>query len=221
MRADAIPLRPVRSHVALPPEAVAQIFGADYRLRTTERVEVVQRGKQIALIEARPGDALTLAFDAMDRDAVESRPLRFRGPKGVLDAPLPTPITPMLIIPDGILTAWSLEEGQTIIVALGALAMRVAVMTGVELGLHLDRTICLAAGMTDADTARWLPGVDWPAEADASDPTEASLPRRLITETDVRQARMRRQKLRVTPGQLVTPSARSLGRELGVFEEDG
>lgn len=41
--------------------------------------------------------------------------------------------------------------------------------------------------------------------------------RRVITENDVRQAILRGQKIRIEPGVIVTPAARDLGRQHGVF----
>ena len=41
--------------------------------------------------------------------------------------------------------------------------------------------------------------------------------RRVVTETDVRQARLKHRRIRLTPGQIVTPAAQTLGREAGIF----
>lgn len=220
-RPDALAVRPVASHAVLPPEAVAALFGT--ALRGTERVEVVRLGRVVAAVPVSPGPALRLVLDAsveVDPDALASG-LRLRGPVGVCNAPVPEPVAARLTLPGGTARAWGV--GETAVVALGPVALSVAVETGApgtDSAVHVDRALWIAGGRPA--TARWLPQTEGfaetPAEADVAAETALVVPRRVVTETDVRQARLARTRIRVAPGQIVTPAALSLAREWGVFE---
>jgi hypothetical protein len=89
--------------------------------------------------------------------------------------------------------------------------------------VRVDRVVALAGG--HPITACWLsdftvpPSAEAPAPRLSRDPVAPAEPLPLITENDVRRARMRRERLRLAPGQLITPAARTLGRELKVLDE--
>ena len=210
-------MRPVASHAVLPPDAAAALFGT--ALRGGERVEVVRLGHIVAAVPVSTGPVLRLVFDASVD--VEAGGLRLRGPVGVCDAPTPEAVAARLALPGGTARAWGV--GATAVVALGPVAVVATVETGAagtEAAVHVDRALWIAAGR--AETARWLPQAEGFAEAraEAAAPADTALvvPRRVVTETDVRQARLAHTRIRVTPGQIVTPAALSLAREWGVFE---
>lgn len=216
-RPDALAVRPVASHAVLPPNAAAALFGTP--LRGTERVEVVRLGGVVATVPVASGPVLRLVLDA----SVEAKAsgLRLRGPVGVIDAPVPEAVAAHLVLPGGTARAWGV--GASAVVALGPVAVVATVETGAagtEAAVCIDRALWAAAGRPE--TARWLPQAEWlaetPAEADGSTETALVVPRRVVTETDVRQARLARRRIRVAPGQIVTPAALSLAREWGVFE---
>ncbi len=227
MRPDALPVQAARSHAVLPPDAVAALFGEGYTWRGTERVEVLGAGRPL-FVEARPGDPLRLVLDALDREALRASSPTLRGPRGALDAPAIGPIAPRLVLPTGLRDAWGLTDGVTTSVALGPLVLsHVRVETGEGPRVVLDRTVLLAAGTEAGTTARWL-GSKGSVESARPAASSASLPSpnrmevvevegRVVTENDVRRARLQHKKIVVRPDQIVTPAARSLGRELGVF----
>ena len=223
-RPDAIPVRAAGSRAVLSPDAAARLFGGP--LRGTERVAVVHLGHVLARVAAEGGAALALALDGVDAGALPAPPdgrphvegLRLQGPVGVVDAPAPAPVRSRLVLADGTRRAWNVPDRA--VLALGAVALAVPVEAaagGAEPHLAVDRALWRAAGRPE--TARWLPGVDLtPPAPPAADARVYAVERGVVTETDVRQARLRRQTIRVRPGQVVTPAARSLGREWGVFE---
>jgi hypothetical protein len=217
---DAIPVREHASVATLPPDAVRDLFGASATLRGSERLAVIQRGQVRAHVAVLPGKTLALHLDAFDASSMASlTSLRIQGPVGVLEAPTVQPIRSTLRVPEGLKAAWRMGDEAT--VGLGSLAVRVPVETGLELALSVDRALWLGAG--SPGMARWLPQTTWAAVPDSepkADPRIAVVPRRVVTETDVRQARLRRQRIRLAPGQIVTPAARSLAREHGVFTDD-
>ena len=219
IRPDAIPVRPALSHAALAPPLVAALFGEGYALRGTERVDVVRLGRVLVRVPASAAGGTALVLDAVDAAPVERTDgLRLQGPAGAASAPEPQGAGSRLVLPDGLRRAWNVGDRATL--GLGPLALAVAVETGAEAAAHVERAAWLAAGRPE--TARWLPDVplDAPAERAASGPDAGvqRVPRRVVTETDVRQARLRHRTIRVEPGQVVTPAALSLGREWGVFE---
>ena len=188
----------------------------------TERVAVVRLGRVLFHVAAEVADpargggaALRLDLDATDA-APPASGLRLQGPGGAVDAPAPAPVRSRLVLPDGLRRAWGVADRAT--VALGPVALGVPVESGPEPHLAVERALWLGAGRPE--TARWLPAVDLapPAPPEADDRVR-TVDRGVVTETDVRQARLRRQTIRLRPGQIVTPAARSLGREWGVFEE--
>lgn len=213
-RPDALAVRPVASHAVLPGALALALFGS--ALRGAERVDVVRLGRVLATVPVVPGPALRLVLDAsVDADAYAGG-LRLSGPVGIVDAPAAEPARPRLVLPAGLVRAWGV--GERAVVALGSVAVSAAVEAGAEAGLEVDRAVWIAAGRPA--TARWMPGVAWESEtrADATPTTVQTVPRRVVTETDVRQARTKRLTIRLTPGQVVTPAAASLAREWGVFE---
>lgn len=215
VRPDALPVRPLASRAVLPPPAVAALFGAGATLRPSARVDLVRLGAVVGTVAVEAGPALALRLDALDAEAGGDG-LRLQGPVGAVAAPTPTPVTPRLVLPDGLRRAWGIPDETTF--ALGSLALAVTVASGPEAAVEVDRALWIVAGRPDV--ARWLPTVDLaPPEAPPeAGPRVETVDRRVITETDVRQARLRRTRIRVGPGQIVTPAALSLGHELGVFE---
>ena len=213
-RPDALAVRAVGSRAVLPPDAVARLFGARHALRGTERVAVVRLGAVVARVPAEAGPSLGLDLDAFDA-APPGSGLRLQGPVGAVDAPEPAPVRSRLVLPDGVRRAWGVPDRAT--VALGAVALSVPVEGGAEPHVAVDRALWRGAGRPE--TARWLPAVDLAPPAPPPDADRAhTVERGVVTETDVRQARLHRRTIRVRPGQIVTPAARSLGREWGVFE---
>ena len=226
MQPDAIPIQSVRSYTVLTGEMVEALFGEGYGLRGSERVELLQRGKLKAMVDVVPGEAPALFLDAAGRSKLRKlnlsiMDLRLRGPKGFLHAPKPQPIMAVLELPAGLMAAWNLAEGQRTTVAVGDVAIRTAVALGENMCLRIDRALVFASGLDETATARWIPDVVWPDADEASaTPSEQPAPKkRLITENDVRRARMLRKRIRVQDGQIVTPAARSWAEELGVFDE--
>ncbi|MEM1117750.1 MAG: hypothetical protein AAF845_20280 [Bacteroidota bacterium] len=219
IRPDAIPVRPLGSRVVLPPEAVGSLFGPSATLRTNAQCEVVRLGTVVATIPVEAGAPLDVRLDAVDAEAVGTRPgLRLRGPVGALTAPTPAPVQNRLVLPDALRRAWNVPEVATL--GLGQFAVATSVASGPEAVAEVDRALWLAAGRPEA--ARWLPGVDLaPPAAPVRDDRTVTIDRRVVTETDVRQARLRRQRIRLGAGQIVTPAAQSLAREWGVIENPG
>jgi len=222
MAPDAIPIQPIRSYAVLTGEMIEVLFGEGYRLRGTERVEVLQRGTLKGMADVILNEASALFLDAADRSNLSGEDLRLRGPKGFLPAPSPQPITAMLELPAGLMAAWNLSEGQRTTTAVGDVALRATVALGEAVCLRVDRSLVFAGDLDETGTARWIPDVVWADSGDASaTPSEQPAPtKRLITENDVRRARMLRKRIRVQDGQIVTPAARTLAEELGVFEEE-
>jgi hypothetical protein len=219
-RPDAIPVRPTASRAGLTPALVAALFGDRYALRGTERVDVVRLGRVLAQVPVRSASAPALALDAVDAAHVERADgLRLQGPAGSADAPAPTRVRSRLVLSGGLRRAWGVGERATL--GLGPLALVVEVDAGAEAAARVERAAWLAAGRPE--TARWLPDVAL-AEPAASGSGVAEpagpyrVPRRVVTETDVRQARLHRRTIRVGPDQVVTPAALSLGREWGVLD---
>lgn len=212
-RPDALAVRPVGSHAALPPAVAADLFGAP--LRGTERVEVVRLGQVVAHVPVVAGPDLHLVLSAWD--AAEADGLRLRGPVGVAEAPRAEAVASRLVIPAALARAWGMAD--VAVVALGAVAVQLPVANGLDVGVEVDRALWLGAGRPE--TARWLPQTTWTAadaalEAPSRD-AALVIPRRVVTETDVRQATLRHRKIRLSPGQIVTPAAQSLAREHGTF----
>lgn len=77
-----------------------------------------------------------------------------------------------------------------------------------KLQMHIDTDEANAVGLVTGDKV-FVVNV-----AEQSAPARE---KRLISEEDVKQAIKSNQKIRLKPGQLVTPAARDLGREKGVF----
>jgi hypothetical protein len=217
----ALPVHAVASHAVLPPEAVEELFGAGYRLRGPERVEIVQLGRVRATVAVGAGTALRLVLDALDREGMTDAPVRLAGPKGAVTAPAPEAVAPRLGLPAGLRSAWGLAEGASVSVRIGPLALTgVTVADGDAPGVWVDRAVVLAAG--SPGTARWLPEgmIPEPGSEEPGDDAAPPFPR-VVTENDVRRARMRRETIRLVPGQKITPAARALGRELKVLDERG
>ena len=221
MQPDSIPIQPLRSYTTLTDEMIRVLFGEGYRLRGTERVEILQRGTLMGMADVVSDEAPALLLDAAARSNLSKENLRLRGPKGHLPAPSPQPISAVLELPAGLMTAWNLSEGKRTTTAVGDVAVRATVALGDAVCLRIDRSFVFAGGLDETATARWIPDVVWEDATDASaTPSEQPVAtKRLITENDVRRARMLRKRIRVQEGQIVTPAARALAEELGVFEE--
>ena len=218
---DAIPVRIARSHAALSASHVASLFGKGYTLRGSERVLVSRTGRSEIAVPVSAAKASCLVLDALDLDALGTGPpLQLRGPKGSAPAPAPEPVRRALVLPAGLLRAWRLDVNHAVTVQAGTVAFGdVAVEEGNGY-VRLDRADALAARLSEGDTVRWNREITLtpatPPPADAATP-KVRATGRLITENDVRQARLRGQHIVVEPGHIITPAARSLGRELGVL----
>ena len=211
-RPDALAVRPVAAHAVLPPDVATALFGAP--LRGTERVRLVRLGAVAAFVPVVAGPSLRLVLDA----SLDVAPggLRLAGPVGAVAAPLFEAVAARLVLPAALARAWGV--GDAAVVALGPVAVRVAVVTGTDAGVEVDRALWIAAGRPA--TGRWLPQTDWQTDTAAAAAPDAALvvPRRVVTETDVRQARLKHRQIRLSPGQVVTPAAAGLAREWNVFE---
>ncbi|MDX1438406.1 MAG: hypothetical protein R3284_00750 [Rubricoccaceae bacterium] len=132
------------------------------------------------------------------------------------------PIPSLLKLPAGLATAWNLSSGDVATLAVGSMAVRAMVTSSDRLYLEIDHSIVGASG-SQCGNARWLPGIEWETTIETVEvpQPERSQTNRLITENDVRRARMQRQTIEIGKGQLITPAARSLGEELGVIRHGG
>jgi hypothetical protein len=142
---------------------------------------------------------------------------RLVGPSGSIAAPEIIRLNCRLFLPKALRSA--LKVGDTAAVHAGDIVLpTVSVMDGSTAEFEMERAAYLAAARPTG--ARLVPGLALPEEPKAPSSTsrEMEIEGRLITENDVRQARLKRRKIRVRQGQIVTPAAQSLGRELGVFE---
>ncbi|WP_412069777.1 hypothetical protein [Rubrivirga sp. IMCC43871] len=217
MRPDALPVRAIGSRAVVPAKALATLFGDRATLGPSATVEVVRLGHVVARIPVATGAALALVLDATDADALGGSVV-LRGPVGASASVEPTAVGSRLVLPGGLRRAWNVPNRAA--VALGPLAAMVAVADGPDPAVEIDRALWLAAGRPE--TARWLPGLVLDTLDDAAEPDRTgplTIDRRVITETDVRQARLGHRQIRVAEGQIVTPAAASLARETGVFAQ--
>ena len=219
---DALPLRIATSHAVLTAEDVRALFGAKHALRGSEHVFATRIGRGEVRVPIMAGTERRLVLDALDRDALgDGPPLRLRGPAGSVDAPPPTPVRRALRLPVALVKAWGLTTGQVITVQAGAVAFGDVVVEEGEGHVRLGRTDALAAGLREGDTVRWNRELQLAAPPSTPDKTtpDVRTTGRLITENDVRQARLRGQQIVVRPDHIITPAAHSLGRELGILHQ--
>ena len=203
------------------PKDISALFGKGTTLRGSEQAYVSRGGGREIAVAVAVAQAPRLLLDALDRAALgDGSPLRVRGPLGSVTAPPVESVNRVLALPAGLLRSWRLEVGQRITIQAGTVAFGDIVVEEGDGSVRLDRADALAARLEEGDTVRWnrdltltLPS----PPADTSPKVRAT--GRLITENDVRQARLRGQHILLGPGHLVTPAARSLGRELGVLRE--
>lgn len=217
---DALPLRIAASHAVLSPDDVRALFGSGYALRESEHVFVTRTGHGEVRVPVAGAADRRLVLDALDRHALgDGLPLRLLGPAGSVDAPSPVPVQRALRLPVALVKAWGLRMGQAITVQAGAVAFGDVTVEEGEGHVRLGRADALAAGLRAGDTVRW--NRDVTLTAPPAPPEEAArdvrATGRLITENDVRQARLRGQQIVVRPDHIVTPAAHSLGRELGIL----
>ena len=156
------------------------------------------------------------AMRATTRVAPTEREIDVVGPKGKLRN-VPVHVLPRtLTLPRSLHRTWGLSADSSVAVQVGSIILTdVVVQDGQSAGLHIDRTDLASSGVdlqASAILRRDLKAANPQASA------EAGIPRKLITENDIRQARLKGKKITVQPGQLITPAARSLGKELGVLE---
>ncbi len=83
-----------------------------------------------------------------------------------------------------------------------------------RLCLVLDSELALAAGIDGDKKVR----LHYKEKAPVATDREVKPEKRLITENDIRTAWRERRTIRIMPGQLITPAARSLGNQLKVLE---
>ena len=213
MPADAIPVRAPGSLATVPPGLLAELFGAGARLRPSATVEVVCLGEVVGRVPVVAGGALHLQVDAL---AEAEGPVHLRGPVGAVTVET-EPVRSRLVLPDGLRRAWGV--GESAVLGLGAVALAVPVESGPDVVAEVERALWLGAGRPE--TARWLSGIDLAPPAPEPDDGLLVIERRVVTETDVRQAKLKRRRIRLTPGQIVTPAAQTLAREARVFVDDG
>ncbi len=219
IRPDAIPVSPQRSSLCVAPGDVAMLFGRGHALRGTERVALVRLGHHAGHAAVTAGTPALRVDSATDNRLGGRDGVRVVGPCGSIASPPVSRVETRLILPSGLRRAWGVGDAATL--ALGAVAMSADVIEGAEASVTTDHGLWLAAGQPA--TARWLPGISWAATA--MEPALkinaiTGISRRVVTETDVRQARLRGQRIRLAPGQIVTPAARSLAKEWDVFADD-
>ena len=220
---DAIPVCIARSLFSASASAVTQLFGKGYSLRGSERVIVSHVGTREVAIPVALSPSPHLVLDALDRHLLgDGPPLRLRGPQGTVPAPPSQPVRRALALPSGLLRAWGLAPDQVITIQAGTVAFGDVVVEEGPGHVRLDRADALAARLSDGATVRWnrdlvlTPTVLPPTEAETS---KIRMTGRLVTENDVRQARLRGQHIVLRPDQIITPAARSLGRELDVLRD--
>ena len=216
-RPDAIPVAPLEPGVCLDGPSVAALYGKGYRLAGSERVGLSRLGRTLAHLPVTPGPT-SIRLDGPLRAALDGlNGLRLVGPCGSAAAPPASSVVSRLVLPTGLRAAWGVPAVATL--ALGDLAVQVPVAEGPVPTVELDRGLWHAA--SEPATAQWLPSVQWASlgAPELAPETDASVvTRRVVTENDVRQARLRHRKIRLSPGQVVTPAAQSLAREWGVFD---
>ncbi len=212
MRPDAIPVTPLATHATLSPEDAQVLFGSA-SLRGSERVDLVRLGEPLASVAVALASRTRLETDALIAITDNARLV---GPLGAVAAPEAVQVCSRLVAPAALARAWGL--GETGSVVLGPLAMALPVETGAALGVHIEQSLWIGAGRPQ--TARWVAGLDLGITMPVTPEESAgpqSIPRRVVTENDVRQAILHRQRLALRPDQIVTPAAQSLAREHGVF----
>ncbi|CAN5471099.1 hypothetical protein BH23BAC4_BH23BAC4_02180 [soil metagenome] len=213
----SIPVTEVRSRASLSPSATAELFGKGYQLRGTERVRLAMNGQVHAEIAVRAGRETALFLDGIDAVEAQAEGLRLVGPSGSISAPEMTRLTSRLFLPKSVRSAMRVSESAAL--QAGEIVFpNIRVMDGSTVEFEMERAAFLAAARPTG--ARLVPGLALPEEPKAPSSTsrEMEIEGRLITENDIRQARLKRRKIRVRQGQIVTPAALSLARELGVFE---
>lgn len=212
VRPDALPVSPVASHATLSSEAAARLFGTP-SLGPAARVEVLQGADVVARVPVSIGDAVALTLGAADASPLSSQAgLRLQGPLGSVEVEAVQRVPARLEMPERLAQAWGVPTEAS--VQIGALAVGVARVDAPETRVVVDRAVWCAAGRPA--TARWVPSLDLtpPAAPEAREPDAAiEIPRRVVTETDVRQAILRKRPIRIHPTQIVTPAARELLRE--------
>lgn len=210
MRPDTIPVRPLASRAVVPTRQLATLFGEGARLTSSAQVEVVHRGEVVAWVPVEVGDPLALVVDATVH--VEGS-VALRGLVGAIGPVQAAVAQSRLVLPEGIVRAWGLSE--TAVLGLGAVAVAVPIEIGPAPVAHIEHALWLGAGRPG--TARWLPGVSLSSPTPPADDGLTRLDAKVITETDVRQARLKRRQIQVRADQIVTPAARSLAREWNVL----
>lgn len=211
MRPDAIPVRPLASRAILSPADARVLFGTD-TLSGRETAEVIRLGTLLATIPVTPGVETRIIADSLLETPGS---LRLSGPLGAVPVPISW-VRTRLLVPSALRRAWGLDVSASVV--MGAVGLTVDVEDG-ELTLEVDRALWIGAGQPQ--TARWIAGLVLPGtvpETDApKDDGTVEILRRVVTETDVRQAVLRRKQIRLREGQIVTPAAQAMAREQGVF----
>ncbi|MEM1056063.1 MAG: hypothetical protein AAGI52_11090 [Bacteroidota bacterium] len=208
MRPDSIPIRPLASHATLSSSDAHQLFGTE-SLKGREQVQVLRLGTEVGRVAVRVGEETHVVADSL---LAITGHVRLSGPLSAVSAPV-SRVRSRLLAPSALRRAWGLADSASVV--FGPVAVAVPVVEG-DLALEIDRALWLGAGQPE--TARWVAGLALPPpQRDEADDRPREILRRVITETDVRQAILHRTQLRLRPGQIVTPAAQSLAREHGVF----
>ena len=212
-----IPIHIRQSEAILTPETIRKLFGASCLLTGTEKVRLLSRGASPLSIRCRTGEQNQLWVDAHLLGQLDASAVYLQGPEGTTGPLSPTRIPRRLHIPKALLKAWKLTPYHSLSIQAGSI-----ILTQVK--IHISDSLFLEIDPTDAAAAdfptygRLIPAPQATAESHNS-PAPSDYPR-LITENDVRKARMRRQKIRLRKGQLITPSARMLAQEWGLLITD-
>ncbi len=217
-RPDSIPLHLLQEYAVVPPKALGTLFGSSYRFRGTERLEIYQAGRVRGIVAIQQGETPALFLDPRTFRSLHTElPVRLKGPAGAISIANIGLLPRHLRLPPAIQKAWDIPSESYVTIQVGEVHFtHVPVLSGNTLRFELCETDALAARYWEHGTGQLLRiSEDRPSSSASFSPP----PKRLITETDIRRARMEHRTIRLQPGQLITPSARMLGRELGVLEE--
>lgn len=195
------------------------LFGKGYRFYGSEKLRLTGPAGEISvgIIEDK---TTRVELDRLDAMMVAPTDLKLDviGPKGKLKNRPIHVLQRALVLPKSLHRTWGLSADSTIALQVGSIILtNVKIQDGQYIGLHLDRTDLASSGVDLKATAALRRNLK-ATTLDLQASSDTAIPKRLITENDVRQARLKGKKINVQPGQLVTPAARSLGKELGVFE---
>lgn len=208
---DAIPVVPLKSTATLTERDAQTLFGDTPGKNAN--VQIVGSGNMLATIPAARGETTQVTWSRLEHPE-RSTGLRLVGPVGSCPLKNSSFIENRLVAPSRLAQAWNLPEQATLII--GEIALSVPVTDGDSVCCEVDEALHRAAERPEH--ARWVPGLTLSSASEKNRSEDTNTPHRIITENDIRQARLRRRKIAVRPEQVVTPAARALGNEWNIFE---